>query len=60
MVFFTSDADKELAASSREQIRIYSQNLAEKELEELKTLAAEGGRIPSAYSYLVDTAKENY
>lgn len=58
--FFTSDVNKELAASSREQIRIYAQNLAEKELEELKVLAASGESMPQGFSYLVDTAKENY
>ncbi len=58
--FLTTDADKELAASSREQIRIYSQNLAEEELEELKILAATGDAVPSEFSYLIDTAKENY
>lgn len=58
--FLTTDADKELAASSREQIRIYAQNLAEKELEELKTLAAGGETLPAEYSFLADIAKENY
>ncbi len=58
--FFTSDADKELAASSREQIRFYSQNLAEAELNELKALAVKGEPVPSEYSFLIVTAKENY
>lgn len=58
--FLTSQADKDLAANSREQIRIYAQNLAESELEELKTLAAQGESLPDKFSFLGDIAKENY
>jgi len=58
--FLTSDADKELAANSSEQIRIYAQNLAERELEELKKLAADSKDLPSEFSFLSDIAEENY
>ena len=58
--FLTSDADKELAANSREQIRIYAENLAEQQLAELKSLAAKGETLPAEYAFLAEIAKENY
>lgn len=58
--FLTTEADKELAASSREQIRIYAQNLAEEEMAQLKRLAADFAPLPDEYSFLADVARENY
>jgi preprotein translocase subunit SecD len=58
--FLVSDADKELAASSREQIRIYAQGKADDELAYLNSLAQEEAEIPSEFSFLADIAEENY
>ena len=58
--FLVSDTDQALAASSREQIRIYAQNEAEEELAYLNTLAAKNETMPDEFSFLTDIAKENY
>jgi preprotein translocase subunit SecD len=58
--FLVSDTDKELAASSREQIRIYAQDKAEEELGSLSALALEDASMPEEFTFLSDIAKENY
>ena len=51
---------KDIAAASREQIRIYAQALASEDLVLLDGVAAEGGEMPSGFEFLEDAAKENY
>ena len=58
--FVTPQGDKDIAAGSREQIRIYSQTQAEQELRQLNDLALTGGEMPSEFAFLVKTAKENF
>ncbi len=61
--YFMTDADqKELAASSRQQIRDYALNRAAQELIELKSLAQreEDMPLPEKYTFLEEIAKENY
>lgn len=58
--FITSAEDKDIAAGSREQIRIYAQNQATEELSELNQLALSDGEMPAEFSFLSQVARENY
>lgn len=60
--FMVPQAQKELAAGSREQIKAYARGRAAKELEELKAMVLKdpGSVMPSKYDFLINIAKENY
>lgn len=60
--FMVPQAQKELAAGSREQIKAYARGRAAKELEELKAMVIKdpGSVMPSKYDFLINIAKENY
>ena len=60
--FRISEAEKELAASSRQFIRDYAQKEAADKLETLKELALEEEEVdlPEEFSFMIETVKENY
>ncbi len=60
--FMVPQAQKELAAGSREQIRAYARGRAAKELEELKSMVTKdpNALMPEKYDFLIEAAKENY
>lgn len=60
--FFTSPENKELASSSREQIRDYAVAQAKVRLNELKDLYAKdkAAKVPDDLAFLVPLAKHNY
>jgi preprotein translocase subunit SecD len=60
--FFTSQDNKVLASSSREQIRDYAQKEAKTKLEELKVLFAKdkASAVPADVAFLVPLAQRNY
>ncbi len=60
--FIVPQAQKELAAGSREQIKAYARGRAAKELEELKEMVTKdpGAVLPKKFDFLIKIAKENY
>ncbi len=60
--FMVPQAQKELAAGSREQIKAYARGRAAKELEELKAMVIKdpGAVMPAKFDFLINVAKENY
>ena len=60
--FLVPQAQKELAAGSREQIKAYARGRAAKELTELKVMVTKdpGAVMPAKYDFLINVAKENY
>jgi preprotein translocase subunit SecD len=57
--FMTPQADKDMAESSRNQIKVYAQERADSAIKSLLALNA-SGPLPSDYSFLVDKAKSRY
>jgi preprotein translocase subunit SecD len=60
--FMIPEDQKELAAGSNTQIKEYARGQAAKELEELTALASDDpeASVPEEYSFLIETAKEEY
>src|SRR6056297_682488 len=60
--FFIPEEDKELAQSSRGQLRDYARSEARRAIGELQELAAAGedAPLPQEYSYLTELARQNY
>ena len=60
--FFIPEEDKELAQSSRGQLRDYARSEARRAIEELQELAAadDNAPLPQEYSYLAEIARQNY
>jgi preprotein translocase subunit SecD len=60
--FFIPEEDKELARTTRGQLRDYARSEARLAIDELQELAAaaEDAPLPREYSFLTDVARENY
>ncbi|TVQ26937.1 MAG: protein translocase subunit SecD [Spirochaetaceae bacterium] len=60
--FFIPEADKALAAGSREQIREHARGQARGTIDRLTELAVTQGdeRLPDEYGFLITTARDNY
>ncbi|WP_020614422.1 protein translocase subunit SecD [Sediminispirochaeta bajacaliforniensis] len=60
--FMVPQAQKELAAGSKQQIQAYARGQAAKAVGELKSLVAASGSdaVPEKYAYLIPIAKEHY
>ena len=60
--FFIPEADKELAAGSREQVREYARAQSQEALEALTSLAEsdETEAVPEEYSFLTEVARANF
>jgi preprotein translocase subunit SecD len=60
--FRIPEQEKELAASSRQNIRDYAEKMAAEKLRTLKKLASESDEtdLPEEFSFMTDQAEENY
>ena len=60
--FRIPEQEKELAASSRQNIRDYAEKMAAEKLRTLKNLASESDEtdLPEEFSFMTDQAEENY